>query len=303
MARSIGCLAFVVLVFAVVAFVLTRNRSVPINDTEIFEGVHYGCRDLPRTADGGGPMHWARIELTAPGIELYVTPTDPALDGSGYQYRLRRVATAARAERLAVAVNGSLFKKESYLLPGYWPGQRANGVETVLSDGRLSHLWEHTYLLWFDADRVPTLERRKPPSADALARARWAIGGQGVGLADGKVAGGLSGESLARTAVGIDAGKRRLFLAVFESAAPRRAMEELAALGARDGLLLDGGGSTAMVVGEGASGVRPGTVLGGWRPVATHFGVRANRKRRHRLTVSVHWRAVRRPTAPTGAKG
>jgi hypothetical protein len=56
-------------------------------------------------------------------------------------------------------------------------------------------------------------------------------------------------------------------------------MEELAALGARDGMLLDGGGSTAMVLGEGARGVRPGTVLGGLRPVATHFGVRARPKR------------------------
>ena len=220
-------------------------------------------------------MHWARIDLTAPGVELYVTPTDPALEGTGYQYRLRRVGTVARAEGLAVAVNGSLFTKEPFLVLGYWPGQRANGVETAVADGRVSHIWEHTYLLWFDAARVPAIERQKPPPAEVLARARWGIGGQGVGLIDGRVGEGSGGPPDARTAIGIDPQRRLLFLAVFESASPRRALEELATLGARDGMLLDGGGSTAMVIGPGATGIRPGTVLGGWRPVATHFGVRA----------------------------
>lgn len=235
---------------------------------------------LPQTTEGAGPVHWARVDLTAPGVGLYVTPTDPALDGSGYRYRLKRVPTVARAEELAVAVNGSLFRPEPFWLPGYWPDLRARSVETVVADGQVSHVWEHTYLLWFGADLAPTLERHKPPPAPALAGAKWAVGGQQVGLADGRVADGLDRAPAARTAVGIDARKRVLFLAVFESASPRRALEELAALGARDGMLLDGGGSTAMVIGEGAVGVRPGTVLGGWRPVATHFGVRAARKRR-----------------------
>ena len=275
---------------------LIRPRADPVAETEIFAGVRYGCRVLPAT---GGPMHWARVDLAAPGVDLYVTPTDPALDGSGYQYRLRRVATVAGAEGLAVAVNGSLFAKEPVLLPGYWPGQRARGVETAVADGRVSHVWEHTYLLWFDHTLAPALERRKPPPAGALTRARWGIGGQGVGLAAGRVAVPPGGPADRRTAVGIDSSRRLLFLAVFDSATPHGAMVELAALGAADGLLLDGGGSTAMVIGQGAAGVRPGTVLGGLRPVATHFGVRANRKRR-RLTASAPRRAVRRSRARAG---
>jgi hypothetical protein len=255
-----------------------RNRSDPVAETEIFEGVWYGCRVLPPTAEGAGPVHWARVDLTAPGIELYVTPTDPALAGSGYQYRLNRLEPVVRDEGLAVAVNGSMFEPEPFWLPGYWPGLRANGVETVVSDWRVSHVWEHTYLLWFDANCVSALERRKPPPEAALARARWGIGGQGVGLADGRVSDVLGNDLAARTAVGVDAGRRLLFLAVFESVSPRRAMEELASMGARDGMLLDGGGSTAMVIGTGAAGARPGTVLGGWRPVATHFGLRARPK-------------------------
>jgi hypothetical protein len=275
--RTAGCLLAVI--GTVIAIVFSSgNRSDPVAETEIFTGVWYGCRVLSATPEGKGPMHWARIDLIAPGVEPYVTPTDPALEGTGYQYRLKRVGTVARAEGLAVAVNGSLFTKEPVLVPGYWPGQRASGVETVVSDGRVSHVWEHTYLLWFDAARTPALERQKPPTADVRARAVWGIGGQGVGLMDGRVGESSGRDPDARTAIGIDSQRRLLFLAVFESASPRRALEELAALGARDGMLLDGGGSTAMVIGPGATGVRPGTVLGGWRPVATHFGVRASAK-------------------------
>ena len=29
------------------------------------------------TSEGSGLMHWVRVDLTAPGIELYVTPLDP----------------------------------------------------------------------------------------------------------------------------------------------------------------------------------------------------------------------------------
>jgi phosphodiester glycosidase len=52
-------------------------------------------------------------------------------------------------------------------------------------------------------------------------------------------------------------------------------LQKLADLGAKDGTLLDGGSSSAMAIGEAATGVRAGVVDGGWRPVATYFGVRA----------------------------
>src|SRR5262249_28787218 len=79
----------------------------------------------------------------------------------------------------------------------------------------------------------------------------------------------------ARTAVGVNAEQRLLFLASFENASPGRALEKLVDLGATDGMLLDGGDSTSMALGEQARGGRSGVVTGGWRPVATHFGVRA----------------------------
>jgi exopolysaccharide biosynthesis protein len=54
-------------------------------------------------------------------------------------------------------------------------------------------------------------------------------------------------------------------------------LEQLSKLGARDAMLLDGGGSSAMAFGEGARNSDKGTLLGGWRPVATFFGIKARR--------------------------
>jgi hypothetical protein len=166
----------------------------------IFSGISYGCKLLARTAEGHGILHWVRVDLTAPGIELYVTPLDASALKSGFQYRGRRINDVLRDERLAIAINGSLFVSKPAWRPGL-PGDLANGVETVVSDHVTSHFWEHTYLLWFDDDLNAHLRPTKPPKPEELRKAKWGIGGQGVGLQDGKVWPGIDRNPNSRTAV------------------------------------------------------------------------------------------------------
>jgi hypothetical protein len=147
----------------------------------------------------------------------------------------------------------------------------------VVADHVVSHLWEQTYLLWFDDQLTPHLRPSKPPTAAELAMAKWGIGGQGVWLRDGKVWPDSSRSPDSRTAVAIDGPRKLLFLAVGDNISPRLMLQKLADLGAKDGMLLDGGGSSSMAIGKDAKGVSTGIVYGGWRPVATHFGVRAER--------------------------
>jgi phosphodiester glycosidase len=176
--------------------------------------------------------------------------------------------------RQAVAVNAAMFASHSPL----WvrlPGDLASGVETLVADHVVSHVWEYTYLLWFDDQLTPHLRPSKPPPDAELARAKWGVGGQNIWLKDGRIWPGSDRRPDARTAVGIDGERKLLFLAVADNISPRLTLQKLAALGACDGMLLDGGGSSAMAIGEGAKGVRAGGVYGGWRPVATYFGVRA----------------------------
>ena len=251
------------------------DRCTP-RPTLIFSGVTYGCEHLPRSEEGQGVLHWVRIDLRAPGIELYVTPLDPLAVEKGSQYRLRWIDDVMRNERLSVAINGALFTARPGWRPPL-PGDFANGVETVVSDHVTSHLWEHTYLLWFDDDLNPHLRPSKPPKPEELKAAKWGIGGQGVGLQAGKVWSGIDRKPDSRTAIGIDADRKLLFLSVAEWASPRLLLDQLGKLGAREAMLLDGGGSSAMAIGEGSRHTARGTLFGGWRPVATFFGVRARR--------------------------
>jgi hypothetical protein len=249
------------------------NRREPQAATEIFTGITYGCERLTPTDEGSGLVHWVRVDLTAPGIELYVTSLDAAAQREGWEYRLRHTADVVDQENLAVVVNGTLFSSDS----GWFrmAGDFARGIETVVAEHVVSHVWEHTYLLWFDNDLIPHLKRSKPPTAAELALAKWGIGGQGVHLYGGQVWPGADRTPNRRTAVAIDSKRKLLFLAVGEYISPRRLLEKLGELGAADGMLLDGGRSSAMAIGRHAQGVRPGLLHGTWRPVATHFGVRA----------------------------
>ena len=242
----------------------------------IFSGITYGCEFLERTEEGHGILHWVRIDLSAPGIELYVTPLDSSAVANGVQYRLRWIDDVLQKEGLAVVINGALFTSEPKWRPRL-PGDLARGVETVVSDHVTSHIWEHTYLLWFDDQLNAHLRPSKPPRPEDLRRAKWGIGGQGVGLQGGRVWSGSDRKPDRRTAVGIDAERKLLFLTVAEWASPRLILEELAKLGARDAMLLDGGSSSAMAIGEGSQNLTRQALLGGWRPVATFFGVRARR--------------------------
>jgi hypothetical protein len=241
---------------------------------EIFQGITYGCKRLQPSNEGAGVVHWLRIDLAAPGIELYVTPKDPSALRKGWEYRLRRVEDIVEKEHLAVAVNASMFTSAPSWLPRM-SGDLADGVETLVADHVATHFWEHTYLLWFDDQLTPHLRPSKPPIDAELALAKWGIGGQGVWLWAGKVWQGSGDVPDSRTAIGVDGPRKLLLMAVGTHISPRLMLQTLADLGAKDGMLLDGGDSSSMAIGKEAVHVSAGAAYGGWRSVATHFGVRA----------------------------
>ena len=135
--------------------------------------------------------------------------------------------------------------------------------------------WWNTYLLSFDQEMTPQLSQSKPPTTAQIARTKWGLGSGAVWLRDGKVWPGANRKPDARTAVAVDERQRLLFLAVGEWISPRRLFCFLAQLGAQDGILLDGGSSSAMAIGEGAKAAPSRLVLGGWRPAATYLGIKA----------------------------
>lgn len=251
------------------------DLRAPVPPTEIYQGVTYGCERLKVDDEGRGLMHWVRVDLTAPGIELFVTPLDPEAVKHGWQYRLEHTCDVVKKEQLAVGINGTFFYSDSGWIR--MTGDLARSVGAMIADYVVTDVPPSTYMLCFDDHLVPSIERSWPPKDSPPRRFRWGLGGQGGPMLwQGQVYPETSRKPIdARTAVGIDREKRRLFLAVFEHASERRALDKLVELGAVDGMLLDGGTSTCMALGAEARGIRPGVLVGGWRPVATNFGVRA----------------------------
>jgi hypothetical protein len=274
----------VVAVGAVLAFSIKAPLEVEFTCSgrppaaEIFQGITYGCKQLEPSEEASGAVHWARINLTAPGIAPFVTSKDPTAVTQGWQYRLRRVADVVASEHLAVAINGTLFSSKS----SWWArksGDLANAVNPVVADHIISHVWLDTYLLWFDDQLAPHLAPNKTTEAE-LAMAKWGIGGEDFWLQDGRLWPGDYRSHIpdGRTAVAVDLPRNLLFLAVGTHISPRLMLQTLANLGARDGMLLDGGDSSSMAIGTGASVVSAGAAYGR-RPVANQFGVRAQRLR------------------------
>lgn len=266
------CLVSVALLGIVLLWLRPVRWRGVITDTEIYQGVWYRCDRLTPDEEGRGLVHIVRIDLAAPGVQLYVTPLDAQAAAQGAQYRLALPMAVLDGNRLAVAVNGTLFNVLGRLPI---PGALAKSNETLVSSGAVSHIHAHSYLLWFDGQLMPTLQTTKPPSADALRRARWGISGQGVMLARGQSAPPPGTKRDCQTAIGIDPSRRLLWLMVFENASSRAAARAMAAAGATDAILVDSGDSSCMVIGAAASHADAGAVHGGYRPVATCFGVTA----------------------------
>ncbi len=141
----------------------TRPRPTP--PTEIFRGITYTCEEM-NTEECRGLVHFVRVDLSAPGIGLYLTPLDPEAVSQGYQYRLAEASTVLRREDLAVVINGTYFGAESGAF--YQTGDLANSVQTVIANGRMSHVDPHSYMLWFEPDLTPHFESSEPPDPALL---------------------------------------------------------------------------------------------------------------------------------------
>jgi len=250
------------------------EQAHPHQPVKIFAGVTYGCERLAVTQEGGGLVHWVRIDLTAPGVELYVTPLDPAAAARGWQYRLRPIEDVVEREHLALVVNGTYFATAS----GSWlrfSGDLSRSMQTLISDHVVTYGPWGASLFWFDAELAPHVLRLSSAAEPVLTRAKWAVGTHTLQLHNGQLVGGGDSTADARTAIGIDQPRKLLFLAIAERISQPRMLHILADLGAKDGFLLDGGGSSAMAIGQGSSGIPATVLLGGGRPVATYVGVRA----------------------------
>jgi hypothetical protein len=266
-------IAAVILGVSAGAFAWYTHRG-PTPPTEIYRGITYSCIRLPDDPQAHGLVHLIRVDLTAPGIQLFTTPLDADATSRGWEYKLRWVSSAVRDEHLAVGINASMFNANSRYFP--LPGDLARGVEPLVNNHAEDHPCWFCWMVGFDDDLTPHFYDDKPPTPAELARFKWGVGTQLPILLQGQLNNAWDGTTIDhRTAIGINTATKTLWLACFEQASIRYAAQFLSDQGATDAGILDGGHSTSMAVGADVAGIPSGSIISYYRPVANVFGIRA----------------------------
>lgn len=248
----------------------------------LFRGVDY-VRDVRRTPRAL-VIHVVKVDLTAPGVRVLVTPGQPITE---QQLRARTTSQFLQEFGLRVAVNGDAFRPwHSWGLFDYYPhvGDPVDALGFAASEGTVYSEGPATATLFVSRDNRATF-------GSPAGEVHNALSGIGMVVHGGKVTGRSSSQLEPRTAVGVDASGNTLIIVVVDGRQPHYSegvsLQELGAIlleyGAWQAMNLDGGGSTTLVM-EGPSG-EPlklscpihTRVPGRERPIANHLGILAQK--------------------------
>ena len=253
-------------------------------DVLLFQGVRY--ERWSDRAPAYRVIHLVTVDLTTPGLRVLVTPPEPIeTEELRFELPARTTSGFLRDFDLQLAVNANYFYPVfSYGSFHYYPrvGDGVKVVGRAISSGQFYGQREDAGMvsLWF-------FDGRAEVSAEALP-GQHAVSGYRL-VRDGGLPPAVARSTHAepRMAVGVNGAGDTLMLLVVDGRQPyysdgaslKFIAELLISRGAHDGLLLDGGGSTSMVV-RGPDG-RPkvlntpvhGRIPPGYeRPVANHIG-------------------------------
>jgi phosphodiester glycosidase len=205
-------------------------------------------------------LHIVTVDLTDPRVTLRVVRGGDDPDGAGpWQSKLDTVRSMAAREHLAAAVNGNFFTcKDAMSMLGkkmpYYTGNWAMVTGTAMSDGVLWASDLTNASLVVDVKGHVSIRRftQIPPDARQIASSNELLLVHGKNTATSK-------DLAPRTAIGIDRDGKKLTMFVVDGrrddfsvgmTGPQLA-DELLKFGCYDALLLDGGGSSTMVLTEG----------------------------------------------------
>ncbi len=260
---------------------LHRAFRPPLTErTEIFRGVYLTVEELPRSAHGRGRLMIVEVHWDAPGVRLagrpYSFAHDPS-DRTAPHYRLEFADRGLARHGAAVLMNTTRYEPHAP-----WqslPGRPVRSLETLVVDGRVSHIHEHSYLLFWDAHGAARLLEKKPPDPESLKAAVLGIGMQGVAVSGGRArhhAFEARDVVDARTFIGVDPERRILWLMAAEHASARLIAERAVEEGVLFGGMLDSGDGTQLVLGRAARGVRAHAGIRHWRPLGGYLMVFAD---------------------------
>lgn len=265
-----------------------RPLPPPVTAQVLFPGVTYSreLRDEPHPVI----IHRVTVDLTMPGLDLFLTPPAPQGD---YTYTARTTAQFLDDFDLQLAVNAGSFTPWVSGTPWDYYPRSGDGVDPLgltVINGRVVNEADTPGLIpvYITPDNRVTIHHLAPQTT------RYdAFSGLGLLVVDGY----LYQQNLhplqrdnaePRTALGLDESGETLLLVVVDGRQPNYSeglsLPDLAQLmldyGAYKAVNLDGGGSSTLVIAD-AEG-KPqvlnspiqGRIPGQQRPVATHLGIK-----------------------------
>ena len=273
--------ALILIMVGLACGALTNSSGEPQRTTEqLYPGVTYikEVRSEPRRM----VVHIVKFNLAKGGIRPLVTPADRP-DG-GRPYNARTTSEFAKQFGVQLAINGGGFRPWYDYKLLYYPhsGDKVSPLGTVLSE-KFS----------FDAaedEELPLvlLGGRRPIEIGYIqGQADYAVAGVRMLVDDGEIVSGLDTRDTApRTAIGNNKAGQQVIIVIVDGRqtgySKGATLQELAQIlldnGAYDGVEMDGGGSSTLVVNPRND---PARVLnspihqgvpGRERPVATHIG-------------------------------
>lgn len=241
---------------------------------EIFEGVYVSTINIPEQFGEGRAMI-AEIHWGEPGVELFFRPFYP-------RATMRKHFTLLPADYLVWKYDLSVMMNSVRYVPGEWyksyPFRQVDALETLVGDGNVSHIHNHSYMFGWDAEENFLYDTKKPPKLEFLEQLKWGIGVQSISVLDGELrleAMNHSADLDARTFLGVDPIRKIMWLIVYDKI-DDLGMNTLARdAGVFIGGKLDSNDAATLIIGSDAKGVAPYTGIRGRRPLGGVMGVKA----------------------------
>lgn len=242
---------------------------------EIYKGVYLSTLDIPKQY-GSGKVMIAEIHWDEPGVDLFFRPFFP-------RAAMRKHFTLMPADYLMWKFDLSVLINSVRYVPGEWfksyPFQRVDALETLVYDGKVSHIHNHSYMFGWDAEENFLYDTQKPPRPEFLDQLKWGIGVQSISVMGGELrmeAMNQIADLDSRTFLGVDPVNKIMWLIVYDKIDDLGMNTIARDAGVIVGGKLDSNDAATLIIGQGATGVLPYTGIRGRRPLGGIMGVKAS---------------------------
>lgn len=272
--------------FLIYGALLLNRPAQSFKQEQLFKGIVY--QRIPKTTPRNIMLHIVTVNLKEPSLKFFVTPSTQKKPDD-MEIEAETTSSFLLKHKLQVAINGSFFYPFYEKNPfDYYPhsGERVNIVGEAISQGKkYSQAQSGWSMLCISPQQEVSFEPFSCPT-----NTLHALSGKQISLEEGKPAKqkdrNQDQQLFPITAVAMDKNREKLWFIIIDGRQPFYSegatitdlSDIVIELGADQALLLDGGGSTTLVMGKGEKARLLNSPIhtripGRQRPVANNLGI------------------------------